>query len=294
MKKTFLSVIFLTGCYIIMTGQNINQNTVVIQQNTTPVVIEKPVYIERYRTVYKDRPQPKRIAKKLPAPIHLLGYLWVYPEDLGNFKQHPVAVISAINKQGLHGHRNWRIPTPDELALLEANAGKVGLGDDIYMATDHSNGVLRLVAREDTSEERAEKLGGVLINGVIWAKKNVGAADENGGGSKMPFDRAYTACPTGWRLPTLAEFRSLLGTGYYHKPPNLIVSGNVKLALPANFEYSCGIGCGGWTGYRYWTQTYDRPNNYYYVQTADDENLNVRYAVADAHAELRVRCVLAE
>ena len=116
--------------------QNININV---------PVIEKPVYIERYRTVYVNKP---RVARKLDKPVLLLGYLWVYPEDLGNFRQVPVSVINSVNAQKPYGRDNWRIPTPDELAVLEANADRIGLGDDIYLATDHCNGVLRMVSTD--------------------------------------------------------------------------------------------------------------------------------------------------
>lgn len=163
-KRLFL-VIFavkLFGNFCI--GQNIN-----VQQNQQNVninlpVIEKTVYVDRYRTIYVDKPQPKRVAKKLSAPILLHGYLWVYPEDIGNFKKQSDAweVMQNINARNPYGRNDWRIPTPGELALLENNADKVGLGDDIYMATNHANGVLRMVstgksvAEQNEDRQRAE------------------------------------------------------------------------------------------------------------------------------------------
>ena len=222
MKKIILLVIFAALGNMLMQGQN---NTVIIHQSGTPQVIEKPVYIERYRTVYVDKPQPKRIAKILSAPIKLVGYLWVYPEDLGNFKQQPISVIAQVNKQKLHGHDNWRIPTPDELALLEANADKVGLGDDIYMATDQSNGVLRLVCieGEETEKQKEQRMAEekakfyVEINGLKWAKYNVGSkgifvSSPENYGRYYTYDEALTACPIGWHVPTLEEIKYLLST----------------------------------------------------------------------------------
>jgi len=208
---TIAFVLFSSYCF----GQSVS-----VQQNQQNVninlpVIEKTVYVDRYRTVFVDRPQPKRVAKTLPAPIQLLGYLWVYPEDLGNFKQPPMGVIASVNAQNLNGRNNWRIPTPDELAVLEANADKVGLGDDIYLATDHCNGVLRLVSTNESKKEQLVRTGdGVLINGTLWATKNVGASS--------PYDRGRTfnslsdainACPKGWRLPTKQECNDLLNSG---------------------------------------------------------------------------------
>ena len=149
-------MVVVIGFGFAVNGQQQN-NTVIIQQNTTPVVIEKPVYIERYRTVYVDKPQPKRTARKLSAPVQLLGYLWIHTEDLGNFKSQPHSAIASINAQNPHGRNDWRIPTPDELAIMEANADKIGLGDDMYMATDASNGVLRLVSTGKTVAEKEKE-----------------------------------------------------------------------------------------------------------------------------------------
>lgn len=146
-------VLFENCCY----GQTVIQQQ---QQNVVvnPVVIEKPVYIERYRTVYVDKPQPKRIARKLSAPVQLLGYLWVHTEDLGDFKSQPHSVIANVNAQSPYGRNNWRIPTPDELAVMEKNADKIGLGDDIYMATNSSNGVLRLVSTGKSVAEKEQEV----------------------------------------------------------------------------------------------------------------------------------------
>jgi uncharacterized protein (TIGR02145 family) len=58
---------------------------------------------------------------------------------------------------------------------------------------------------------------GVVINGVKWATRNV---NEKGTFVKYPEDNGYyytwkeaqTACPVGWRVPTVAELRTLLDT----------------------------------------------------------------------------------
>jgi uncharacterized protein (TIGR02145 family) len=140
--------------------------------------------------------------------------LWVYTEDIGNFKQPPLDVIRSINAQNMYGRDNWRIPTPDELAVLENNADKVGLGDDIYLATDHANGILRLVSTNETKKDKAVRLGeGVLINGVTWAKQNVGANNSNPKGREFTFSQALNACPDGWRLPKPKEFNNLINSG---------------------------------------------------------------------------------
>jgi formylglycine-generating enzyme required for sulfatase activity len=133
------------------------QQNVIIQNSVEPVVIEKHVYIERYRTAYVKKPQPARTPRKLTAPVLLLGHLWVHTEDLGNFKQQPHDIVSATNRQVPFDRDDWRIPTPSELAVMENNADKIGIGDDMYMATDARNGVLRLVSTGKTASEKARE-----------------------------------------------------------------------------------------------------------------------------------------
>jgi uncharacterized protein (TIGR02145 family) len=226
MKKLFLSSVFgLFGicCY----GQynqntNVNQNSTVIHNfPITERVIEKPVYVEKYRTVYVDRPAPRRVAKKLSAPLVLHGYLYVYTEDIGNFKSQRDAleIIGNINAQAPFGRNNWRIPTSAELSVMEQNAAAVGLGDDIYIATDHANGVLRMVSTGPTvAELNEQQRAGVLINGVRWALSNVGSkgmfvANPQDSGNYYTFDQAQAICPTGWRTPTIDELQSLVAAG---------------------------------------------------------------------------------
>lgn len=181
---------------------NANQNQQIINLNVP--IIEKKVYVDRYRPVYIEKP---RVARKLEKPVLLLGYLWVYPEDLGNFSQVPIGVINSINAQKPYGRDNWRIPTPDELAVLEANADVIGLGDEIYLATDHRNGVLRLVSIE------GEYSNCVKVGNTYWMKTNLGAQREGEQGSVVSYEDAVRFCPSGFRLPTKEEFEELLAVG---------------------------------------------------------------------------------
>jgi uncharacterized protein (TIGR02145 family) len=50
---------------------------------------------------------------------------------------------------------------------------------------------------------------GVTINGITWAKKNVGALNNEDYGNYFTFQEAQSACPNGWRLPRNAEFVKL-------------------------------------------------------------------------------------
>ena len=206
LKKTLLTVFGLVlACIVQSQTYTVNQQSQ--QVNINVPVIEKPVYIERYRTVYVEKP---RKARKLEKPLLLLGYLWVYPEDLGNFKQVPIGVINSINAQTPFGHNNWRIPTPDELVVMEANAERIGLGDEIYLATDHRNGVLRLVCidGEDLNLNNFCKIGNTL-----WAKSNFGTEREAEKGRPLTYQEALSKAPAGYRLPTEEEALELIYSG---------------------------------------------------------------------------------
>jgi len=73
-------------------------------------------------------------------------------------------------------------------------------------------------AEQRTAEERRiaeQKANGVLINGIIWATRNVGskgafAPYPEAYGNYYTWDEAQTACPVGWRLPTIQELNSLV------------------------------------------------------------------------------------
>lgn len=202
-KKSLTTVLSLVLTFSLH-SQTYTVNQQSQQVNINVPVIEKPVYIEKYRTVYVNKP---RVARKLEKPVLLLGYLWVYPEDLGNFGKIPAGVINSINVQRPYGRNNWRIPTPDELAVLEANAEKIGLGDDIYLATDHCNGVLRLVAVDDSYNDC------VWIGGAYWSKHDLGSSSMYTSGRLVTYEEAVKFCPEGWRLPTVDDFNKLRNSG---------------------------------------------------------------------------------
>jgi uncharacterized protein (TIGR02145 family) len=56
---------------------------------------------------------------------------------------------------------------------------------------------------------------GVVINGIKWAKYNVGeentfVSSPQEYGNYYTFDEAQNACPAGWRIPTRGELKTLL------------------------------------------------------------------------------------
>lgn len=234
-------------------NNNNNVNNVII--NNQPV-IERVKYIEKYRTVYVDKPQPKRYARTLSAPVCLLGSIWVYTEDLGDFHSQSDAwdIVQRLNSVGAHGRNDWRIPTSAELSVMEQNADKIGLGDGIYLATSHKNGILRPVstgltiaqqkAAQDAERQRYEEEQrrleeernrqnaakrahqqaqqniinsgqGLNIDGLIWATKNIGATTQSDKGSVLSY---YNPCNY-WRLPSSQELNDFVKKATFSQQP---------------------------------------------------------------------------
>ncbi len=50
---------------------------------------------------------------------------------------------------------------------------------------------------------------GFNIKGTLWAEFNVGATSDEDAGKFFTWQEARTACPEGWRLPTVREFETL-------------------------------------------------------------------------------------
>ena len=201
---------------------------------------------DKILAINPNDPVVKSRLSQMPAiasgPVTLFGYLQVYPGDLGQFASEPATVIANLNRQGVHGYDEWRIPTAEELALMKTSSSQIGLSAGNYMTSDGtSSGIVRLVASgksiaEKEAEQKrveeeqkkieeeirktaeAQRNTGVLINGVWWAVSNVGSrgtfvANPEDCGEYYTFDEAQSACPPGWRLPTQEEFVRLDNSG---------------------------------------------------------------------------------
>jgi len=73
------------------------------------------------------------------------------------------------------------------------------------------------------SHNQEEK--GVIINGIRWATRNVGAPgtfveNPEDYGEYYTWEEAKNACPKGWRLPTEKEIKSLCDAGSEWEPLN--------------------------------------------------------------------------
>lgn len=64
---------------------------------------------------------PNQNVAAAPSPYLLYDYLYVYPEDLGVFTSAPTSLIKATNKNSAYGYNDWRLPTQEELDVLNSN-----------------------------------------------------------------------------------------------------------------------------------------------------------------------------
>lgn len=116
-------------------------------------------------------PMYKMHAQDVEQPRVILGYLKVFPNEIGEFSVEPTSVINNINRQAMYGYNTWRIPTNEELSLLRSN-NLIGSGN--YMTKESKKGIVLLVTDEkDYKTLKAQgwvNLG--LPSGTLWKEKN--------------------------------------------------------------------------------------------------------------------------
>lgn len=65
--------------------------------------------------------------------VTLLGYLYVFPEDLGDLLRKEVSgIITAINKNNAYGYNTWRLPTLAEIKIMSNYKSKIGIEEIRY------------------------------------------------------------------------------------------------------------------------------------------------------------------
>ena len=144
---------------------------------------------------------------------------------------------------------------------------------------------------------------GVMINGVVWATRNVGSSGRfvsqaQDYGRRFTWEQAQNACPQGWRLPTQIELQSLIlaDNGWTTRTRNdnsgcpefpsfttvtvggrLFSSGGNSLFLPAPNRQG-----------RYWSSISSNPPNAVLLQFDHDGS---SIDIARTTASFNVRCV---
>lgn len=101
-------------------------------------------------------------------PIVIMGYLKVYPQELGEFDSEPQNVISRINESNQYGYSTWRLPTEEELSLIRGQ--KVIYDNKDYMSQSRSSGTVLLVTDREKGESVYVDLG--LPSGTQWKYVN--------------------------------------------------------------------------------------------------------------------------
>ncbi len=116
MKKLLFIMAVLLGISI-----NANAQNIIIQQNNQQ---------QKEKVIVQEKEVPVYIRETNPAPqtpVCLYGYLYVYPEDIGRFAWYPSDVVNSINKAKAFGRSNWRLPTLEELNIIQNNVSKLGV-----------------------------------------------------------------------------------------------------------------------------------------------------------------------
>lgn len=226
-------------------------------------------------------PQPKQPSE----PYVIYGYLKVFPNDLGTFSEQPKQVIARINQSQQYGYGTWRLPTNEELALMQANNVLGASGS--YMTKENEKGIVRLVTDKEKGETISIPDGYVdlgLKSGTLWKSQNESnyyayypALSKFGKQipSKKQWDELRTSCTWTWK-----------GNGYSIVGPN-----DNTIFLPTTggrrsdgtiWDYQSG-----YTTY-YWSSTihenYDdyawclafKGNNYIIF---DDEDISYGYSI---------------
>lgn len=133
MKKSILIVLaIMLSCMCTSSAQNTNANT----KDTT-------------KTEKKD--EGPKIYRRSSVYI-LVGYLRIFPYELGAFDYPPTDIINRVNANEQYGYNTWRIPTNAEITIIKAN----GYADqkEKYMTQESKSGRVLLV----TDKEKADIL----------------------------------------------------------------------------------------------------------------------------------------
>ena len=146
-------------------------------------------------------------------------------------------------------------------------------------------------------ERKATSMGGVEINGTIWATTNVGANNPEDFGNYHTWYESQNICPAGWRVPTIEEIESLVEadsewTRIRRVNGRKFGSGNNTIFLPASGwrdnASSARRSNVGTHGY-YWSRSQSATSGLYSMSFTSNDAWSVSWG--SRHIRLSVRCV---
>ncbi|GAB6123875.1 caspase family protein [Dysgonomonas termitidis] len=137
---------------------------------------------------------------------------------------------------------------------------------------------------------------GIAINGIVWAKYNVGAkgtfvSSPQDYGNYYTFDEAQSACPAGWRVPTKSEYEILANAPHTWVTQNgkngqVFGNGSNSIFLPATGRSSViAITPGSFA--QYWSSSVSAQRASSLFFSSDDTSVNS----PSRAVSLSVRCV---
>lgn len=119
------------------------------------------------------------------------GYLKVYPQELGEFSEEPLALISQLNKECKYGYDSWRVPTQREMNMIRSNGYT---SNQKYMTQSDYSGILLLVTtQEKLVKDRKDRI-------------------------KLPIKKQELSVHAGYTLSRAANSGVSIGFKYIYKP----------------------------------------------------------------------------
>lgn len=184
--------------------------------------------------------------------VTLLGYLHVYPDDLGEFPSIPSTVIAQLNRQSMYGYDEWRLPTVEELAVMQANSGRLRLKSERYMTSDGARyGIVRLVtigktvAEQETERQKAVEEARIIASlspfnvARLYTLKNLG---QDLCCATLNYSEVSAAPPSGWsrvnnykELSNAPQIQQMLSVSpFWWATQNVDNSNNQSISLTIN------------------------------------------------------------
>jgi len=176
-----------------------------------------------------------------------------------------------------------------ESGIVESTAGKTIRQGSQFRENiaELANELVKKISNDVTNVKtniQTNSKDGVLINGVLWATKNIEASSPEDLGEIYSWERAQSACPLGWRLPTKRELSDLINYGstwgeLKGVEGRFFGDEQQNLFFPVGFNMENGL-----AGGQYWCNL---QNDYLMFTNKEVKMTNYSYSTGDKS----VRCV---